>query len=348
MKKTVLLTGAAGAVGYEALKELVHRECYAIRVFEVRNKRTEKALRPFQAEVDICWGDLADRASFETCVNDVDAVIHLAAIIPPLADRQPDLAERVNVQGTQNLIEALQRYAPDAFLLYTSSVSVYGDRVKNPWITVGDLLQPSEGDYYAATKIRAEQLVRNSNLRWSIFRLTGIMSARQHLDPLFFHMPLETSFEIATTRDTGYALAQALDHFGELQGRTFNLGGGEKCRIVYRDLLRGCFARSGLGEMDFPPEAFADQNFHCGYFRDSAELNRILGFQRDSVQDYFDWYAQQVNPAQKWAAALLRRVIKQQLLRGSDPYQALQRRDERLMRRFFRAAKLKPAYSAGR
>jgi nucleoside-diphosphate-sugar epimerase len=348
MKKTILLTGAAGAVGYETLKELVHRERYAIRVLEVRNKRTEKALRPFHAAVDLCWGDLTDQASFETCVNDIDAVIHLAAIIPPLADRQPDLAERVNVQGTQNLIEALQRYAPDAFLLYTSSVSVYGDRVKNPWITVGDLLQPSEGDYYAATKIRAEQLVRNSNLRWSIFRLTGIMSARQHLDPLFFHMPLETSFEIATTRDTGYALAQALDHFDELQGRTFNLGGGEKCRIVYRDLLQGCFARSGLGEMDFPPEAFADQNFHCGYFLDSAELNRILGFQRDSVQDYFGWYARQVNPAQKWAAALLRRVIKQQLLRGSDPYRALQRRDERLMRRFFRAAKLKPAYSAGR
>ncbi len=344
MKKMILLTGAAGSIGLETLRELVRRkERATIRVLEIRNKRTEKILQPFNSEVEICWGDLAKRVSIEACVKNVDAVIHLAAIIPPLADHQPALAERVNVQGTQNLIEAVQHLAPQAFFLYSSSVSVYGDRVEHPWIRVTDPLCPSEGDYYAVTKIAAEQLVRTSGLMWSIFRLTGIFNPQQKLDPLFFHMPLETCIEMATTRDTGYALAQAVERAPELQGRTFNLGGGAPCRVIYRDLLSGCFARAGLGALDFPADAFADQNFHCGYFADSDELERILHFQRDSFEDYLNWYGQSLSPARKRLAMWLRRAIKQQLLQRSEPYQALRRRDAKLIRRFFRRAKISAA-----
>jgi nucleoside-diphosphate-sugar epimerase len=341
MKKTVLLTGAAGAVGTEALRELVRRkDRYAIRVLEVRNPRTEEVLRPVQGDAEIQWIDLTDRAALASCVQKVDGVIHLAAIIPPLADHQPALAERVNVQGTQNLVEALQQHAPEAFLLYSSSVSVYGDRVKNPWIKVTDLLHPSEGDYYAVTKIKAEQLIRNSGLRYSIFRLTGIFNPRQKIDPLMFHMPLDTCIEMATTRDTGYALTEALEHTAELQGRTFNLGGGEKCRVTYRDLLQGCFTATGLGEIDFPAEAFADHNFHCGYFLDSAELECILHFQRDSFADYLNWYAGHVPTLRRWLATALQRAIKHYLLQQSEPYQALRRHDRKLMQRFFRNTKL--------
>lgn len=342
--KNILLTGAAGAVGQEALRELVHRkDRYAVRVVEVRNPRTEKALRPFCDDAEIRWADLTDRAAVDACVQDIDAVIHLAAIIPPLADHQPALAERVNVQGTRNLIEAVQQHAPDAFLLYSSSVSVYGDRVKNPWIKLTDLLRPSEGDYYAVTKIRAEELVRNSGLRWSIFRFTAIFSPRQKFDPLLFHMPLDTCIEMATTRDTGYALAQALDQAEALQGRTFNLAGGEKCRTTYRDLLQGCFVAAGLCDLDFPPEAFAEHNFHCGYFLDSGELERILHFQRDSFDDYLGWFAQHVPPQRRWLSRLLHRSIKHYLLRQSDPYRAWQQHDRKLIERFFRNSKLTPA-----
>ena len=343
MKKNILLTGAAGSVGLETLQELARRtDRYAIRALEVRSPRTEKALRPFQADVAIHWLDLADRAALDSCVRNVDGVIHLAAIIPPLADRQPALAERVNVQGTQNLVAALQQHAPEAFFLYSSSVSVYGDRVQNPWIKVGDLLQPSEGDYYAGTKIAAEQIVRSSDLRWSIFRLTGVFNPRQKLDPLLFHMPLDTCIEMATTRDTGYALAEALEHTAELQGRTFNLGGGEKCRVAYRDLLQGCFAAAGLGAMDFPAEAFADHNFHCGYFLDSAELECLLRFQRDSFEDYLAWYAQHVPAARRWIATRLRRPIKRYLLRQSEPYRAWQRHDRKSIQHFFSNARPAP------
>lgn len=111
-----------------------------------------------------------------------------------MADKLPDLAEKVNVSGTMNLIKALQKKSPSAFLLYSSSISIYGDRIETPYIKVTDELKPSFGDEYAKTKIKAEEIIKKSNLNWSIYRFAAIMSPLNiKLDPLLFHMPLKTS-----------------------------------------------------------------------------------------------------------------------------------------------------------
>ena len=91
--------------------------------------------------------------------------------------------------------------------------------------------------------------------------------------------------------------------------------------------------------MDFPAGAFADHNFHCGYFLDSAELEQILHFQRDSFEDYLVDYARHVPALRRWIAAALRRPIKRYLLQKSEPYQALRRHDRKLIGRFFRNVK---------
>jgi nucleoside-diphosphate-sugar epimerase len=339
MKKVILLTGAAGTVGRETLRELAQRvDRYDIRVLELRTPQTEKVLHPYCDGADIRWVDLTDQLAVDANVCGVDAAIHLAAIIPPLADRQPKLAERVNVDGTRHLIEALQRHAPQTFFLYASSVSVYGDRVQNPWISVNDPLRPSVGDAYAVTKIKAEKLVQHSRLAWSIFRLTGSIAPTTGIDPLFFHMPLDTCFELATTRDVGYAFAQAVEHTAGMQGRIYNLAGGPACRLTYRELLDRSFQIFGLGPLDFPPEAFADQNFHCGYFTDSDELENLLHFQRDTVDSCFAGMARNIGRWQKTLARLFRVSIKRRLLQQSEPYRAWREKDPVLAARFFRQA----------
>jgi nucleoside-diphosphate-sugar epimerase len=336
MKQTVLLTGASGSVGSAVLAELLTRQAqFNVRVLDVKTKRAQQILKPYSNDVELAWGDLRMSGSFDEAVRGVDAVIHLAAIIPPLADHQPALAEAVNVRGTANLIAALQRRAPEACLLYSSSVSVYGDRVATPWITVKDRLCPSDGDHYAVTKITAEEQVKRSGLNWSIFRLAAIFGPTARVDPLLFHMPLETCLEFATTRDTGRALVHALDCADQLIGRTFNLGGGERCRVIYRDFLERCFSQAGLGRLDFPRGAFAERNFHCGYFEDSGDLENILHFQRDSFESYLAWRAQFTPALQRRLAGGFKTPIKRQLLNRSEPYRALKERNLRLMRRFF-------------
>ena len=336
MKKRILLTGASGAVGIQTLMELVkHTDTYEITAFDLENKQSKKKLQSFAKDVRLVFGDITQIKDLEKVSNKQDFVIHLAAVIPPLADEKPVLAEAVNVGGTKKLLAALKENSPHAFFLYSSSISIYGDRVKNPMIKVGDSLQPSVGDEYAITKISGENAVRDSGLRWTIFRFTGIMQPSPgNMDPLMFHMPLNTSFEIATARDTGYALVQAIAHETELEGRIFNLSGGEKCRIIYRDFINKSFELSGLGKSPFPDEAFATANFHCGFYADNMELENILHFQRDSIEDYFRVFKQNTKTAVKLIAQLLRPLIIKKMLKLSDPLNAKRTNNKELMARF--------------
>ncbi len=335
MKKKILLTGASGAVGIETLSKLVrHTDKYEITVFDLENKQSKKKLLSFTNKVRLVFGDITRVKDVEKVAGNQDFVIHLAAVIPPLADEKPALAEAVNVGGTRNLLSALKKDSPDVFFLYSSSISIYGDRVKSPMIKVGDALVPSVGDEYAITKIAGEKAVQSSGLRWSIFRLTGIMQPHTKIDPLMFHMPLNTSFELATARDTGFALAHAIEQESKLEGRTFNLSGGEKCRIIYRDFVSKCFKISGLGSYPFPDEGFATANFHCGFYEDNKVLENILHFQRDSISDYFRMFEENQNPATKFIARLFRPLIIKKLMKLSDPLNAKRANNMELIARF--------------
>lgn len=334
MKKRILLTGASGTVGLETLKHLVQNPNYVITVFDVKTPKSVKKLTPFFKRVEIVYGDIASISAVENISRNKDVVIHLAAIIPPLADLDPELAYRVNVQGTKNLIGALERNSPECYFLFSSSISVYGDRIKNPKISVTDLLRPSPGDQYGETKVICEKVIRESNLSWSIFRLAAIMGNHK-ISKLMFHMPLNTPMEICTPEDTGRAFANAVDFQNQLENQIFNLGGGEDCVISYKSFLIKMFDAFGLGEPNFPEKAFAEKNFHCGIMSDGHHLEDIIRFRRQSLADYFEMVHQKVNPFQKKITFLLRYFIKRWLLSQSEPYLAYRNSNETEIKHFF-------------
>jgi nucleoside-diphosphate-sugar epimerase len=147
----VLLTGASGSVGKAVLKELINRKKYTVTVFDLDNKKSKKELFPFRKEIRIVYGDISSYDQIASAASNQDVVIHLAGIIPPLAEEHEELCRKVNILGTQNLILALESLSPKAFLLYSSSVSIYGDRLQDPLIVVKDKINPGNIDYYAFT-----------------------------------------------------------------------------------------------------------------------------------------------------------------------------------------------------
>ena len=268
--------------------------------------------------------------------SDKDLIFHLAAIIPPLADDATDLAKAVNIRGTKNLIASLEEKSPRAFLLYASSISVYGDRNEDPLIKVTDPLHPSDRDEYALTKIEAERLVRSSSLQWSIFRLTAIMGTDNHkASKLMFHMPLCTRMEIATPGDTGRAFVNAINCTDQLNGNIYNLSGGEKCRISFSEFLSRSFEIFGLGKPDFRKNSFAERNFHCGYYEDGDILNNLLDFRRETLDDYFNNLKKSISPFRKIAAILFRKIIKYSLQKKSEPLAALRTKNQADIQHYF-------------
>lgn len=337
VKKRILLTGASGTVGYEVLKQLVlQSDQYEITAFDQKTDNSVKLLAPFEKQVEVVYGDITNPEKVAEVCMEKDYLIHLAAIIPPLADEKRELAHAVNVNGTKNLILGLQQHSPKAFLMYSSSISVYGDRLNTPWIKITDSLSPSPEDHYAVTKIESEQLIRNSGLDFCIFRLAAIMGLNNHKPSgIMFHMPLATSMEILTPEDTARAFVNGIEHRTSLTGRTFNLGGGALCRTTYEEFLSRSFKAFGLGEMDFPEHAFAEKNFHCGYYADGDELEELLHFRRDTLENYFEKLKHSVSPIKRTLAAVFSGTVKKQLLKKSEPFHALLHKDKEMASRFF-------------
>lgn len=336
MKKNILLTGVSGTVGAQVFKQLLDQGNNNITVFSRASKTNKKLFRPYKNKINIVYGDMIHKDEVIAACKNQDIIIHNAAIIPPLADEKVELANDVNVNGTQNLVNALEEFSPRVFFIYSSSVAIYGDRLQNPDIRISDPLAPSTGDEYAKTKIKAEGIVKNSKLDWTIFRLPAVMGSNNHkISKLMFHMPLDTPIEIATPEDTGRALVKACNHKDELNKKIFNLGGGENCRITYKKLLSESFRIFGLGKLTFPEKAFAEKNFHCGYYADGINLENILHFRQDTIDDYFERLKQHISPLKRALTSIVKIPVKKFLLKHSEPLKAFKEKDLELIERFF-------------
>jgi nucleoside-diphosphate-sugar epimerase len=333
----ILLTGGSGTVGKEVLTLLTQKADFEIIVFDVDTKKSRAVYKNYHDKITVIYGDITQVESVEKACKLIDVVIHLAAIIPPLADENPTLAHEVNVIGTKNIILSLEKFSPKAFLLYSSSVSVYGDRLEDHLIKVTDKIEPSEGDEYGKTKIETERLIQESQLNWTIFRLSAIMGFNNHkVSGLMFHMPLATRMEITTPLDTARAFVNGISHKAALNHNIFNLGGGEKCQLTYEAFLTRNFEITGLGALTFPPKAFAEKNFHCGYYADGNDLEGILHFRKATLESYFLDLKASIPTAQRVMTKLFSPIIKKYLTSLSEPLKAMKEKDEVLINRFFK------------
>ncbi len=330
--KKILLTGASGNVGYEVLEQLVEKDKYDITVFDVDKGNVRKKFASFEGKIDIKYGDITDEDLVKKIIKDFDVIIHLAAIIPPAADKNPTKAYKVNFEGTKNVVEAIKENGK-GFLLFSSSIAVYGDRIENPYIKVTDKLN-SGNDYYAELKIKCEELIRKSNIDYSIFRLTAIMNYKPAVDPLMFHMPLDTCMEILTSEDAARAFVNAIEKTDLLNNKTFNLSGGKLCRTTYRDLLKNMFKHYGLNFKYLKAVAFANYNFHCGYLQDGDDLEVLLHHRSENLDDYYRKVRKETKNITRFFTRMISFLIINILQKKSEPLIAKKTHNLKLLSKF--------------
>jgi UDP-glucose 4-epimerase len=281
----VLLTGTFGNVGSSTLEELV-RQGHTVRCFDLKTRANLRAARKL-GQVEVVWGDLRRPEDVARAVRDQDVVIHLAFIIPKLSvtgfesEDHPDWAREINVEGTHNLIVAMQAQPQPPKLLFASSYHIYG-RTQHmaPPRTVDDPVQPTE--HYAQHKIDCEAMIRASGLPWAILRLAATLPIAMKMDPGMFDVPLENRMEYVHTRDVGLAFANAVSTPG-VWGKTLLIGGGPRCQYTYRQITAQVLGGLGVGEL--PDEAFSSTPFATDWL-DTDESQRLLRYQRHTLDDY--------------------------------------------------------------
>lgn len=77
--------------------------------------------------------------------------------------------------STDKLIKLLKLHSPSAYILHSLHLSIYGDSLHSPLVTINDSLNPSEGDRYVKIKIMAEGIIHTCQLVWTVFRLIAVM-----------------------------------------------------------------------------------------------------------------------------------------------------------------------------
>jgi nucleoside-diphosphate-sugar epimerase len=341
MSESVLVTGAFGLVGSATVRQLRAdgRHVVATDLDIPANRKKAAALLP---ATDVRWTDLTDPEAVTALLRDVSpaAIIHLAAIIPPVCYARPALARRVNVDATGFLLDAAKTLPTPPRFVQASSVAAYGAR--NPHritdvLTADTALRPS--DIYGAHKVEAEQLVRSSDLDWVVLRLGGVLTAEPRfdidLDTLYFEesLPIDGRIQTVDVRDVARAFVAASS--APVVGETLLIGGDDSHRQIQGDISRASAAAMGLvGGMPAGrkgnPES--DTDWFATDWMDTARAVEALKFQRVSwpqllaeLADRMSWRRYPVRLAAPLAHELLRRRSPYYRYPGSyaDPWKVI-------------------------
>ncbi len=160
-----LVTGGAGFIGSHVCERLLHSG-HAVWALDDLNpfydpqlkRRNVRDLQSLARPFEFVHGDLTDRAALDELFagTKFDQVIHLAAragVRPSL--EEPALYQRVNVEGTVNVLEAGRRNGVKKITIASSS-SVYGVNAKVPFSESDPIF--SAISPYAASKLACEAL----------------------------------------------------------------------------------------------------------------------------------------------------------------------------------------------
>jgi len=119
----VLVTGGAGFLGSHIVEMLLAKG-HTVRVLD---RMRPGKVRHLIDEIGFVCGDLRKLEDCREAVQDVDAIIHLAALINvDHSRREPLEFYETNVRGTMNLLEAARVEPSVKKLVYMSTAEVYG------------------------------------------------------------------------------------------------------------------------------------------------------------------------------------------------------------------------------
>ncbi|MGI6333277.1 MAG: SDR family NAD(P)-dependent oxidoreductase [Saccharofermentanales bacterium] len=177
--KKILVTGAAGFIGFYLSKRLLDMGCTVVGIdnlndyYDVNLKRARlDLLNPYDT-FTFHKMDLADKAGIEKLFTDqkFDIVVNLAAQAGVrYSITHPDAYINSNIVGFFNILEAC-RHHPVEHLVYASSSSVYGSNKKVPYSTEDKVDNPVS--LYAATK-KSNELMAHAYSKLYNIPTTGL------------------------------------------------------------------------------------------------------------------------------------------------------------------------------
>lgn len=297
----VLVTGGAGRLGISVCRMLC-RKGFQVRVFDIQSPRNVKSVKELDRRTEVLWGDITDAGPVRAALEGADAVIHMAAVLPPATDANPALARKVNVEGTRVLVDAIRDRGGHLPFVFTSSVAVFGATPAATAPVSVDRNQPSPKDIYGQTKLEAETLIRESGIDHVILRISAAMYTVFEMSDIrrMYGIPLDNRVEMCHPDEVSLAVVNAVTGFEAARGNTLIISGGPKGRMLYKDMMRSILGVLGL---PLPPaRKFSRQPYYLDWY-DTSKSQELLHFQHKTFGDYLKDYSRAL--ARRYSPAFL-------------------------------------------
>ncbi|KAF2204562.1 hydroxysteroid dehydrogenase [Delitschia confertaspora ATCC 74209] len=166
---TTLVVGGCGFLGFNIVQQLLdEKKCSNIVVLDMNTKNNRLASITYHN------GDITQGDQVQTIIDKVRPQVLFHTASPPGLARDNRLFERVNINGTRNLIKSAQQVGTVKAFVYTSSSSVIHDHyspIADADESMPVLYYPQQPEYYSHTKAVAEEIVLAAN------RVKGVLTA---------------------------------------------------------------------------------------------------------------------------------------------------------------------------
>ena len=316
MKKTILVTGAAGFIGSHVAEHLLRRGDRVVGLDNLNAAydpaRKQANLAGVQSAANGRWefvcGDIRDAALLDRLFdeNAFDAVVHLAAMTGVgTSIEDPQLYFEVNLLGTLNLLNAAKQHLVGNFVLASAS-SVYGEGSAIPFVETDPCDRPLSP--YPASKRAAEMLGFSYhhlyNLNVTVTRFFSVYGPRNRPDSLASQVAdgicqrkkVRLYRKGQMYRDWIYiddlvrGIATAADR--PMGYEIINLGRGEP--VLVADFVALLEKHSGA-RAEILPALLPDMDIPCA-FANIEKARCLLEFQptisvEQGVDRFWQWYA---------------------------------------------------------
>lgn len=314
----VLVTGAAGFIGYHVCRRLLERGDEVLGVDNLNAYYSPQLKQDRLAQLTSCRSfkfariDLADAATTSDLIDagPFDVTVHLAAQAGVRYSQEaPRTYTASNLAGLLNVLEAC-RASAGHHLVFASSSSVYGDSTVFPVHETADITRPVS--LYAATKMAGELMAYSyadqyglavTALRlftvygpWgrpdmAIFKFTNAMLANQPVE-LYAGGTLQRDFTYVD--DIVQGIIAAVDHppnNAVTNFRAYNLGRGEPATVLALvKEIETCLERRAVRRT--LPAQLGDVNITCADIRAAqSEIGyRPTTSLSNGIRHFVTWY----------------------------------------------------------
>ena len=286
----IAITGGAGYIGCRLSEQLLNNghevvciDWLKYGVQPILNILDRKGFHLHK--MDICSPDIF------SILEDCDAVIHLAGIVGyPACQAEPDIAYRINVEGTQNVINA----SKGKKFVYASTGSVYGELGK----TCDETCETNPISTYSVYKLAGDRMLEETDavilrpatafgvsnrLRQDLLVNDFTYKAIAEKELVLFEGHFKRTF--ISINDLARSFRWGVERFDDMKGQVWNVG-DERLNHTKLDIANIIKSKVDY-RLEVNTDLAHDQDGR-NYFVDYTKI-RKLGFEaKETLEDGID------------------------------------------------------------